>query len=170
MSSIDLIDDLEAGELSVEFEGQEPWDLLGWAIGRFGAGLSLSTAFQEGDVALIDMAYARDIPLVATNECFFADEDMFTAHDALICLAEKSFVSISNRRRLTPHHRFKTAEEMEALFAEVLPRVQRLRGEFEAETRPLLGPEQNRRLDEFLAGRPRPSGSPGVGTAPPPRG
>ena len=28
MSSIDLIDDLEAGELSVEFEGQEPWELL----------------------------------------------------------------------------------------------------------------------------------------------
>ena len=73
------------------------------------------------------------------------------------------------RRRARPiidRHR----EKMEALFAEVLPRVQRLRGEFEAEMRPLLGPEQNRRLDEFLAGRPRPSGSPGVGTVPPPRG
>ena len=57
MSSIDLIDDLEAGELSVEFEGQEPWELLEWAIERFGEGLALSTAFQEGDVALIDMAY-----------------------------------------------------------------------------------------------------------------
>ena len=76
-------------------------------------------AEERIEAALIDMAYARDIPLVATNECFFADEDMFTAHDALICLAEKSFVSISNRRRLTPHHRFKTAEEMEELFADL---------------------------------------------------
>ena len=56
----DLIDDLEAGELSVEFEGQEPWDLLEWAIERFGERLALSTAFQEGDVALIDMAYRID--------------------------------------------------------------------------------------------------------------
>jgi phosphoadenosine phosphosulfate reductase len=62
MSSTDfeLIDDLEAGELSVEFEGQEPWDLLEWALERFGGRLALSTAFQEGDVALIDIAYRID--------------------------------------------------------------------------------------------------------------
>ena len=68
---------------------------------------------------LIEMAYDHNVPLVATNECFFADEGMFTAHDALICLAEKSFVSVHNRRRLTPHHRFKSAEEMVALFADL---------------------------------------------------
>ena len=68
---------------------------------------------------LIEMAYDHNIPLVATNECFFADEGMFTAHDALICLAEKSFVSVNNRRRLTPHHRFKSAEEMVVLFADL---------------------------------------------------
>ena len=43
MSSIELLDDLEAGELSVEFEGLEPWDVLEWAIERFGERLSLST-------------------------------------------------------------------------------------------------------------------------------
>lgn len=58
--SVDLLDDLEAGELSVEFEGQEPWEVLEWAVERFGSGLALSTAFQEGDVALIDMAYRID--------------------------------------------------------------------------------------------------------------
>jgi thioredoxin-dependent adenylylsulfate APS reductase len=60
MSTVELLDDFEAGELSVEFEGQEPWDLLEWALERFGDGLALSTAFQEGDVALIDMAYRLD--------------------------------------------------------------------------------------------------------------
>ncbi|MBX7198907.1 MAG: DNA polymerase III subunit alpha [Rhodospirillaceae bacterium] len=69
--------------------------------------------------ALIDIAYAYDIPLVATNECFFADEGMYAAHDALICIAEKSFVSMHNRRRLTPEHRFKSAAEMETLFADL---------------------------------------------------
>jgi phosphoadenosine phosphosulfate reductase len=60
MSTTDLLDDYEAGELSVEFEGLEPWDVLAWAIDRFGDRLALSTAFQEGDVALIDIAYAID--------------------------------------------------------------------------------------------------------------
>ena len=60
MSTVELLDDFEAGELSVAFEGREPWELLEWALERYGDGLSLSTAFQEGDVALIDMAYRID--------------------------------------------------------------------------------------------------------------
>ena len=60
MSATELLDDLEAGELSVEFEGEEPEDVLEWGIERFGDRLALSTAFQEGDVALIDMAYRID--------------------------------------------------------------------------------------------------------------
>lgn len=60
MSAVELLDDLEAGELSVEFEGREPQELLAWALERFGERLALSTAFQEGDVALLDMAYRLD--------------------------------------------------------------------------------------------------------------
>ena len=71
------------------------------------------------EAPLIEMAYAYDIPLVATNECFFADEGMYSAHDALICIAAKSFVSVNSRRRLTPNHRFKSAEEMVKLFADL---------------------------------------------------
>ena len=33
--------------------------------------------------ALIDLAYRHDLPLVATNEAFFIDAEMFEAHDAL---------------------------------------------------------------------------------------
>ena len=76
-------------------------------------------AEERIEPALIDLAYEKDIPLVATNECFFSDAGMYTAHDALICIAEKSFVSMSNRRRLTPHHRFKSAQEMQELFADI---------------------------------------------------
>ena len=60
MSATELLDDLEAGELSVEFEGEEPEAVLEWAIERFEDRLAISTAFQEGDVALIDMAYRID--------------------------------------------------------------------------------------------------------------
>ena len=57
---IDLLDDLEAGELSVGFEGREPQELLEWAFERFSPRLALSTAFQVDGVALLDMAYDLD--------------------------------------------------------------------------------------------------------------
>ncbi|MDX2222927.1 MAG: DNA polymerase III subunit alpha, partial [Rhodospirillaceae bacterium] len=71
------------------------------------------------EAALVDFAYALDLPLVATNDVFFADAGMYQAHDALLCIADKSFVSVHNRRRLTPHHRFKSAAEMVELFADL---------------------------------------------------
>jgi phosphoadenosine phosphosulfate reductase len=54
--SADLLDELEAGDLSVEFEGAEPEELLEWAFERFAPRIAISTAFQVDGVALIDMA------------------------------------------------------------------------------------------------------------------
>jgi len=69
MSSIELIDELEAGELSVEFEGEEPEALLAWGIERFAPGIAISTSFQIDSVVLIDMAYAIDpeIPVFSVD-------------------------------------------------------------------------------------------------------
>jgi phosphoadenosine phosphosulfate reductase len=58
--SVELIDELEAGELSVEFEGEEPEVVLEWALEHFSPRIGISTAFQIDGVALIDMAYAID--------------------------------------------------------------------------------------------------------------
>ena len=55
--SVELIDELEAGELSVEFEGEEPETVLEWALERFAPRIAISTAFQIDGMALIDMAY-----------------------------------------------------------------------------------------------------------------
>ncbi len=60
MSIYELIDELEAGELSVEFEGAEPQEALAWALDRFSPRIAISTAFQIDGVALIDMAYELD--------------------------------------------------------------------------------------------------------------
>jgi len=68
---------------------------------------------------LIDLAYKHDLPLIATNECFFDTEDMYEAHDALICIAGGAYVDQSGRRRLTVDHRFKSPQEMRALFADL---------------------------------------------------
>ncbi|HUT48031.1 MAG TPA: DNA polymerase III subunit alpha [Alphaproteobacteria bacterium] len=74
------------------------------------------TAIEAG---LIDIAYAQNLPLVATNEAFFADASMYEAHDALLCIAEGRTIAEQERRRLTPEHRFKSAAEMKALFADL---------------------------------------------------
>ncbi|MEI9884962.1 MAG: DNA polymerase III subunit alpha [Rhizomicrobium sp.] len=68
---------------------------------------------------LIDIAYARKIPLVATNDVHFGTEDMYEAHDALLCIADGAFVSQEDRRRLTREHRFKSTAEMAAKFADL---------------------------------------------------
>ncbi|MGH6830345.1 MAG: PHP domain-containing protein, partial [Methylocella sp.] len=66
---------------------------------------------------LLDLAYRASLPLVATNEVFFAAASDYEAHDALICIAEGTVVSDGARRQLSPEHRFKTRAEMIALFA-----------------------------------------------------
>jgi DNA polymerase-3 subunit alpha len=68
---------------------------------------------------LIDFAYGRDIPLVATNEPFFATVADYESHDALICIAEGRYVHETDRRHLTPEHRYKTRAEMRELFADL---------------------------------------------------
>src|SRR3989475_5331058 len=68
---------------------------------------------------LLDLASARGVPLVATNEPFFATADDYEAHDALICIAEGRLVAEGDRRQLTPEHRFKTRAEMAVLFADL---------------------------------------------------
>ena len=68
---------------------------------------------------LVDLAYAKRLPLVATNDVHFGKADMYEAHDALLCIADGSFVSLQDRRRLTREHRFKSAAEMAAQFADL---------------------------------------------------
>ncbi len=74
---------------------------------------------EQIESLLIDLAYKHDLPLVATNEVFFATRDMHEAHDALLCIAAGATVSRADRRRATPEHYFKSAAEMRALFADI---------------------------------------------------
>ena len=68
----------------------------------------------------IEMAYAKGLPLVATNDVYFPKKEMYEAHDALICIAEGAYVDQQEpRRRLTPQHYFKSPEEMAVLFADL---------------------------------------------------
>ncbi len=59
-------------------------------------GLPVEKAIEPG---LIGLADEYGLPLVATNECFFATPAMHVAHDALLCIAAGRTVAEPNRRR-----------------------------------------------------------------------
>ncbi len=68
---------------------------------------------------LIELAYKHDIPLVATNDCYFPKREMHEAHDALLCIGAGRYVTEDDRRKVTPEHYFKSAKEMRKLFADI---------------------------------------------------
>ncbi|HVY13903.1 MAG TPA: DNA polymerase III subunit alpha [Rhodopila sp.] len=79
-------------------------------------GLPVETAIEP---ALITLADERSIPLVATNDCYFAEPSMYEAHDALLCIAEGRTLAEKDRRHVTPEHWFKPAADMRTLFADL---------------------------------------------------
>lgn len=68
---------------------------------------------------LLELAYARDLPLVGTNPCCFADESFHEAHDAMLCIASSSYVASDDRQRSSPDAWMKPANEMKSLFADL---------------------------------------------------
>jgi DNA polymerase-3 subunit alpha len=74
---------------------------------------------QEVEPGLLQLAYDLGLPIVATNECYFAGPDDYEAHDVLLCIAGSNYVVEDNRRRLSREHSFKSADEMAQLFADL---------------------------------------------------
>ena len=68
---------------------------------------------------LLDLAQDLVLPIVAANNVHFGYEADFEAHDALLSIAGGTMVDDDSRERLTPEHRFKTRDEMMALFADL---------------------------------------------------
>ena len=70
--------------------------------------------------SFVILAYELRLPLVATNDAYFPNADMYEAHDALLCIKEGAYVDqAAPRRRLTPQHYLKSPDEMAALFADL---------------------------------------------------
>ena len=59
------------------------------------------------------------IPIIATNETFYIKKEMHEAHDALICIKNKTYINEKNRARYTDQHYFKNDIEMSELFADI---------------------------------------------------
>ena len=142
----------------------------------------------EAEPQLLELAYARALPIVATNEVYFATPDDYEAHDALLCIAEGRYVTEDDRRRLYARALLQDApSEMAELFAD-LPEA--LANTIEIAKRCAFRPQGRKPIlprfvaaapgaseDELLAleaaelrapgrGRPRSSGSPRTPLAP----
>lgn len=71
------------------------------------------------EAGLVAYAYEHDIPLVATNDVYFAKRELAQAHEALLCISDGAFLGQSERRRVTPDHWLKPSEAMRALFSDL---------------------------------------------------
>ena len=60
-----------------------------------------------------------EIPLIATNEVFYSSKHMHEAHDALICIRNKTYVNEKNRIRFSKEHYLKNDNEMTSLFSDL---------------------------------------------------
>ncbi len=74
---------------------------------------------QAAEAELIDLAYAHDLPLVATNPAAYAEAHFHAAHDAMLCIAQSSQIARDDRQRSSPELWMKPAQDMRDLFADL---------------------------------------------------
>ncbi len=60
-----------------------------------------------------------EIPIIATNEVFYLNKDMHEAHDALICIGQKTYINERNRIKYSAEHYLKNDKEMSDLFEDI---------------------------------------------------
>ena len=60
-----------------------------------------------------------DLPIIASHEVYYLNKDMFEAHDALMCIGQKTYVNDVTRIKLTNQHYFKSSEEMIEVFKDL---------------------------------------------------
>ncbi|MDC3090170.1 DNA polymerase III subunit alpha, partial [Candidatus Pelagibacter sp.] len=67
----------------------------------------------------LEKSFEIKIPLIATNEVFYLNSDMHEAHDALICIKNKTYINEKNRIKFSNQHYFKSNTEMSKLFSDI---------------------------------------------------
>ena len=68
---------------------------------------------------LLNCSKTLDIPLIATQEVFYLESDMYEAHDALTCIGEKNFIEDNSRFKYSNQHYFKHNDEILKLYSDI---------------------------------------------------
>ena len=68
---------------------------------------------------LLNLSKQLDLPIIATHEVFYLGKDMYEAHDAYLCIGEKTYLNVKDRRKYSNQHYLKKSEEMSDLFKDL---------------------------------------------------
>ncbi len=68
---------------------------------------------------LISLSSELLTPIIASQEVFYIKKEMAEAHDALICVGEKTFVDDTNRKKFKYNHFLKTSNDLKSLFSDI---------------------------------------------------
>ena len=74
---------------------------------------------EAAETASIDLAYARNLPIVATNPAAYADPSFHAAHDAMLCIANSAYVESADRISSSADGWLKDGAAMAELFADL---------------------------------------------------
>ena len=74
---------------------------------------------KDFEIFNLKMSDKLQLPIIASNEIYYLNQEMFEAHDALMCIGEKTYVNDSNRIKLSNQHYFKSSDEMIELFKDL---------------------------------------------------
>ncbi len=79
----------------------------------------LDPAEGAAEPVLLDLAFARDLPLVATNPTQFAEPHFHEAHDIMLCIAGGAYVDSDDRARSSTDAWMKPYGDMKRLFEDL---------------------------------------------------
>ena len=68
---------------------------------------------------MINLSSLYDVPIISSQETFYIEKEMYEAHDALVCVGEKSFVDDKNRKKFSNNHYLKDTNEIKNLFKDI---------------------------------------------------
>ncbi len=68
---------------------------------------------------LISLSSELSVPIIASQEVFYIKKEMAEAHDALICVGEKTFVDDKNRKKFKYNHFLKNFNDLKTLFNDI---------------------------------------------------
>jgi len=67
----------------------------------------------------LNLSKKINLPIIATQEIYYIDKSMHDAHEALICIGQKTYLNDKNRLTFSDQHYFKSSDEMNKLFSDL---------------------------------------------------
>ncbi len=74
---------------------------------------------KEFEIFNLNLSKKYEIPIIATNEVYYLDKEMHEAHDALMCIGQKTYINDKKRSKLTNNHYLKSSTEMYEIFKDL---------------------------------------------------